>query len=844
MLSFPIIARGLLLALILVALWNPRLPWQAPPLDLMILIDASQSVDAAARAAAWREVAAGARRMPAGSRVAVVRFAGQAVEELKWTKIGSDAAQAVLTAAVPPHDRYVDDTRTDIAAAIAYALHLSEPGRNSRIVLISDGRATTGRVTDVLQLARQAGIAVDTMVPPAARGHDSWIASLAAPTRIHAGEMLPVTVSVASRDNGRGTVVIRLDGAAAASHEVMLSSQRTTTFHVNLPLPEARTAVLSAELQAEGDSEPRNDRVTQIVNIEGVAPVLYVSGQAGMPRLARSLRTGGWDVQMATPAAFMQRLENAHPGSIVLDDVAIADMPAQAWMALTRKVTEEGVGLLVLGGPHSFGAGGYRHSRLEDILPVTAEARDPLPPAAVLFMLDTSGSMDRHDDGPSRLELAREAMLESAYRLQPNDAVGLIEFAAEPHLMLPLEVRNDTVAAIRSASQSAPAGGTRLGSALREAVTTLAGSTFKQKLLVLVTDGYVGESDFGDIAAQIKQAGIDTIALAIGRDADTTALQPLTRLNNGQLLRVDQVAQLPRLMRHELDKRRSLTATGHFIPELSDPVPFLPRATGAWPALTEYAVTRERSTASVFLRVAGDPLFAARYAGAGRVAVITTSLDDWRQLWTRWPHISKFVGGLLDWIDAQHGSEALHLSARQSGGKMLFTLDTPLSAADGSADNLVLVQDPSGHIEQQALSARAPGRYVAQLATAIGGRYHAVIRAGDRQLEHDWLYGGNDEFMPPPPGADNLSDWVRSGLVQPWSESALTDSATGAMSGTLRAPLLIMTALLYLLLLLWERRADLVRSVLHKLGRASRTGLSAMAGRLGKPIGNIHTGSS
>jgi Mg-chelatase subunit ChlD len=829
MLRFPVLVRSLLLALILGALWNPRLPWQASPIDLMVLVDASRSVDPASRDAAWRSVASSTRGLPTGSRVAIVRFGADTVEELNWTDIGSNTAHTVLAAATPPQSHFLDDTHTDIASAMEHALRLSEPGRLTRIVLVSDGLATTGQTTEALQLARTAGIPVYTVITPGNRKHDSWITSLEAPNRIHAGQMLPVTVILTSNEKTRGTVVMSLDGVPAASREVMLSPSLAATLHMDLPLPASRTAVLSAQLHVEGDTESRNNRMEQIVNIEGVSPVLYLSGRVGVPMLARSLRAGGWDVELATPAGFTQRVETIHPVSIVLDDIAIADMAEEAWEALTRQVMEEGTGLLVLGGPHAFGAGGYRHSLLEDILPVTAEAREPLPPAAVLFMLDTSGSMDRHDKGPSRLALARQAVLESVYRLQPDDAVGLLEFAAEPHLTLPPAVQRDAAAAIRDASQSAPAGGTRLGPALRRAVTTLAGLEFKQKLLILVTDGQVDKTDFGDIAAQIREAGIDVIALAIGSDADTTALLPLTRINNGQLLRVDQVAQLPTLMRNELDKQRSLTATGQFIPATAMPLPFLPGASADWPTLEAYAVTRERASATVYLRVQGDPLFAAQYAGAGRVAVFTASLDDWQAFWAHWPDNGRFAGGVMDWIDAQHGAGELHLSARQAGGAMLLTLEAPVSATDDSLDSSVMIQDPSGETLRYELPARAPGRYEARIATAIPGQYRAIIRNGNHQAIHDWLYGGNDEFLPLPRATQRLSEWQQSGLLQPWSESILKGINADAMPGSLRSPLLIITTLIYLFLLLWERRADLVRSAVDRLHHASRS----LAHRLG-----------
>ena len=611
--TIPQSARSLLLILLLTALWNPRMPWQAPPVDIVVLVDASRSMAPTTRNSAWRDVADHVRRLPRGSRVAIVRFAAAAIDELRWTDVDSAAARDVLSAAAPPHDQFLDDTHTDIAAATRYALSLAEPGRNTRVVLISDGRATEGDTATALRLARDADVPVFLLMPPEDRGRDGWIESLEAPNRIQAGHVLPVTVTSSGNIDGKANVVIAMDGTPDISREVMLSPGHKTRLHVELPLPQSSTTVLSARLQVAGDTHPSNNRAAQIINVLNVSPILYVSGRSDAI-LARSLRAGGWSVQSTMPDTFVQQLQGLRPGSIVLDDVDVTDLPPQAWETLLRTVTEDGTGLLVLGGPHAFGAGGYRHSRLEDILPVTAEARRPLPPAAVLFMLDTSGSMDRRDDGPSRLALARQAILESTRRLQANDALGLIEFAAEPHLRLPLAVHHDAVNAIRTASQSAPAGGTRLGPALHAGVAAFADVEAKQKLLVLVTDGYVDTTGFADLASQLRQTGIDVIALAIGRDADSSALLPLTRVNNGRLLRVTQVAQLPRLMRQEIDTRRSLTVSGHFTPVVSAPLDFMPNAMQGWPALEEYAVTRERPMAAVYLRVQGDPLFAAQYA--------------------------------------------------------------------------------------------------------------------------------------------------------------------------------------------------------------------------------------
>jgi Ca-activated chloride channel family protein len=814
-------ARALLLVLLLTAVWNPALPWQAPPLDLVILVDASQSMDPAARDRAWQAVAERARRLPAGSRVAVVRFGARAVVELPLTDARGALARAVLAADTPPHSRYVDDTQTDISAAMNQALRVAAAGRGTRVALISDGRATTGATAQALTLARRAGIPV-YLLPPAAssRGRDSWIAALAAPEHVGAGRTLPVTVTLASRADTRGDVVIAVDDKPYAERQVTLTPETPTTLHIDMAVPAARSAVISARLRADGDPEPRNNRAARIVNIDGASPVFYVSRRPAEPALARSLRAGGWDVRMTDPAAFARRMTQVRAGSIVLDDVAIADMPDATWDALARAVTVDGAGLLVLGGPHAYGAGGYRHSRLEDLLPVTAEARQPLPPAAVLFMLDTSGSMDRRDDGPSRLDFARRAVLETVRRLRPDDAVGLQEFAAAPHQVLSLTARPDTEAALRAATRRPPAGGTRLGPALDAALTTLGGVAEKQKLLILVTDGYVDKIDLDAVAKRIKRAGIDVVALAIGPDADTTALAPLTRINHGRLLRVNRIAQLPTLMGREVDQRRSVTQSGRFTPVVATPPPFLPAAVTPWPPLTRYAVTRERPAAAVYLRVHDDPLLAAGYAGAGRVVALTTDLDAWHGLWNGWPHGGDFAGGLLDWIDARHGAADLRVVTRDGGTRL--TVETPDDATAAGARTDITIRAPSGEVADLPLTARAPGEYTARIDDPLPGRYSAVIRVGDRRITHDWLYGGDREFMPPAEDIRNIATWKRGGLLQPWPGARLADHAAGAAPGVLRTPLLAVSAMLYGLLLVWERRADLVRTWANKLRQAGR----------------------
>jgi uncharacterized membrane protein len=54
---------------------------------------------------------------------------------------------------------------------------------------------------------------------------------------------------------------------------------------------------------------------------------------------------------------------------VILDDVDLQGLSPQSWQTLANRV-EQGAGLMMLGGYHSFGPGGFRDSPLADVLPI------------------------------------------------------------------------------------------------------------------------------------------------------------------------------------------------------------------------------------------------------------------------------------------------------------------------------------------------------------------------------------------------------------------------------------------------------------------------------------------
>ena len=80
----------------------------------------------------------------------------------------------------------------------------------------------------------------------------------------------------------------------------------------------------------------------------------------------------------------------------MLVDVPRIRLTDRQLAALQVYVRDLGKGLVMIGGPDSYGAGGYQKTPLEETLPVDMGVRDrqKQPDVALVVVIDQSGSMD------------------------------------------------------------------------------------------------------------------------------------------------------------------------------------------------------------------------------------------------------------------------------------------------------------------------------------------------------------------------------------------------------------------------------------------------------------------
>jgi hypothetical protein len=275
-----------------------------------------------------------------------------------------------------------------------------------------------------------------------------------------------------------------------------------------------------------------------------------------------------------------------------------------------------------------------------------------------------------------------------------------------------------------------PGGGTRLAPALEVAAAALEGSGAARRLLVLVTDGFVDEAPLAALRERLARARIETVALAVGPDADGAALARVVAAS-GVVLRVREAAELPLVMRTGVERRRARVERGAIGVVQQADLPFMPLARAEWPAVAAYHVTRPRPQAMVpLVSERGDPLLALHRAGSGRVVALTAGLGAWTPGWLAWREWPRLAGGVADWVAGAGDAPALKVTDLPDA--LLVEVELAL-AADGTlrpAPTLAIT--PPG-AAQLALTPEpvAAGRWRARLPDPAPGLYAVTVVATD-----------------------------------------------------------------------------------------------------------------
>lgn len=135
----------------------------------------------------------------------------------------------------------------------------------------------------------------------------------------------------------------------------------------------------------------------------------------------------------------------------------------------------------------------------------------------LIIALDVSNSMNATDVEPSRLDRAKLAIERLTGRLV-NDRIGLIVFAGEAYVQLPITTDYASARLFLSSINTdvVPTQGTAIGSAIRLATNSFSQQEDINRAIVLITDGENHQDDAIQAAEEALKKGIKVYTVGMG----------------------------------------------------------------------------------------------------------------------------------------------------------------------------------------------------------------------------------------------------------------------------------------------------------------------------------------
>ena len=176
------------------------------------------------------------------------------------------------------------------------------------------------------------------------------------------------------------------------------------------------------------------------------------------------------------------------------------------------------------------------------------------PPANLVFLVDTSGSMDE----PDKLPLVKQALAGLADQLRPDDRVAIVAYAGSAGIVLEPTAGKDYVKAALSCLDAG--GSTAGGEGIELAYATARASFVKGGInrIFLATDGdfNVGISDTKALEALVKRNrddGITLTTLGFGEgNYNDAMMEHIADVGNGNYGYIDSAAEARKVLEDEL----------------------------------------------------------------------------------------------------------------------------------------------------------------------------------------------------------------------------------------------------------------------------------------------------
>ncbi len=733
--------RLAVLALLVVALAEPRSVRRSDALAMLFLLDHSKSIDDSTSKAAQKLIAKLATEKPPKDHVGVVAFAREAAVELSpGPTFPFDGLEVT---------QQLDRNGTDLAKALALAGAILPDDKQGRIALVSDGVATQGALDAALDQLKSRGVAVDVLEVSYRHEHEVLVERLDLPRSVKEGESYEAHAIVTAKTPGEGELVLSENGQVIHRGKVAYQPGRNR-FTVPIRLRDSGYYEYTAQIEvpAGKDGWAENNRAIGYLNLEGEGRVMLVTQAGGDERdwqsLKQALERARRRVEVRTAAEFP-----ADPLALLpYDAVAFVNVPRDAFAdpqleALKAAVGRQGTGFLMVGGENSFGPGGWHKTQVEEVLPVSmyVTQRKVLPKGALAIVLHTC-------EFPQGNAWAKQITKQAIKVLNAQDEAGVLAYdwnGGDKWIfnLMPVAEFPRMAQLINNAQiGDMPA----FGPTMQLGFAALKPSDASSKHMILISDG-----DPQPPAPQLLQAYVDakisvsTVAV-FPHGNSVTVLQAIANATGGRFYFPQDPNTLPSIFIKEARTlKRSMIQNRTFTPELSFNSDILKGIRGL-PPLDGYVLTTPKGGVHRMILKApseedDEPVLALGNFGVGKSAAFTSDLStNWGKRWVQWEQYQAFVQQLITEVARRHKQSSLRMQAFAAGdqGQVLvedFAPEAPFR------DVVARVIGPNNAEQTLVLRQTAARRYEARFPLQGEGRYQVIALSREGQ-EEERVNGG------------------------------------------------------------------------------------------------------
>jgi len=721
---FALALRLVIILALICALARMRVSFESKDLTVLFVVDDSDSVPETQKEFAKVFIQKAHEEMGPDDRQWIILFgADAAIEQTPLTTPEFEAPQAV-----------VDGSRTNLADAVQLAVACASGKSQKRVVLLSDGNENAGSVENAARSAAAAGITIDALPLKYENRNDVIVEKAIVEDRVSLDEPFDIRIIATSSEVTRGTLSIHQDGRLIGQYDVDLNPGQKNSFVIPTEVRDAGYHRFEAQLDADNDAIPENNRAFAFTYGEGEPRVLLVDGDRERSlTLPAALQSEKINVEIADPSGLPHSLRTLQMyDAVVFNNVAAGDVTPEQMKMLEYGVHDLGLGFMMIGGENSFGAGGYNDSPVERILPVEMELKNEkiLPQGALVPIVHTVEIPDG--------QYWAEQILHSALDvLSPRDLMGVLQYSWESgeSWLFPLQEVGRKTHLHKKLLEAQWGDMPSFDTTLQMAYDALVKSSAAVKHIIVISDGDP-QTPNRNLVRNIGAAKItiSTVCINPHSKRDSDVMKDLARLGGGNFYEPQSYDKLPQIfIKEAATVRKSLIFEEPFTPVTKQYSPVLVGFDETYPMLLGYVGTSAKSLADAPLQTEkGDPVFAHWRHGLGKTVAFTSDAKErWGKRWLDWERYSKFWAQTARWVLRSPFNRNFQVGMEIDGAQGKVIVDAVDDAGEfrNFLDIAGRIITPSLEAVDVAFRQTAPGRYEAPFEVKEAGTYMLGARA-------------------------------------------------------------------------------------------------------------------